>query len=264
LTLASICPRRNLPRRSASSITNMNNKRNLFKPLADRGQRNMAAAARLGSRVKQARRGRQLATASLALGCWNVRSLGPQTEATPSSPRTTAFIDLELDCLGIQLASLSETWWYSSGSIREEHYTIFWNGFENGEKPKQGVGIAVRNTLLSCVEQPLFVSPRLMSIRMRTRVISAYAPTLLASDEDKDEFYQQLSDLLSSIPAGHDIALLGDFNARIGADADSWTSVIGRFGVGKINEKGQRLLELCSLFNLSVRVFFSKARFGPR
>ena len=81
--------------------------------------------------------------------------------------------------------------------------------------------LKVRALLLSCVEQPLFVSPRLISIRMRTRagyitVISAYAPTLLASDEDKDDFYQQLSDLLSSIPAGHDIALLGDFNARIG------------------------------------------------
>jgi len=34
---------------------------------------------------------------------------------------------------------ISETWWHSSGSIREEHFTIFWNGFENGEKPKQGV-----------------------------------------------------------------------------------------------------------------------------
>ena len=47
---------------------------------------------------------------------------------------------------------------------------------------------------------------------MRTRVgyitvNSAYAPTLLASDEDKDDFYQKLSDLLSSIPAGHDIAM---------------------------------------------------------
>ena len=88
-----------------------------------------------------------------------------------------------------------------------------------------------------------------MSIRMRNRagyitVISAYAPTFLASDKDKDEFYQQLSDLLSSIPAGHFIALLGDFNERIGANADSWTSVIGRFGVGKINEN--ELLELCS------------------
>jgi len=87
-------------------------------------------------------------------------------------------------------------------------------------------------------------------------VIAAYAPTLLASDEDKDEFYQQLSDL-SCIPAGHDIALLGDFNARI--DADSWTTVIGRFGVGKINENGQRLLELCSLLNLSVpSTFFAR------
>jgi len=83
-----------------------------------------------------------------------------------------------------------------------------------------------------------------MSIRMRTRaryitVISAYAPTLLAYDKHKDEFYQQLSDLLSSITAGHDIALLGDFSACIGADADSWTSVIGHSGVGKINENGQ-------------------------
>ena len=99
-----------------------------------------------------------------------------------------------------------------------------------GTSPCRG---PVRNTLLSCVKQPLFVSPRLVSIRMRTRagyitVISAYAPTLLGSDEDKDEFYQQLSDLLSSNPAGHDIALLGDFNARIGVDTDSWTSVIGR------------------------------------
>ena len=75
---------------------------------------------------------------------------------------------------------------------------------------------------------------------------------MLASDEDKDEFYQQLSYLVSSISAGHNIALLGDFNARTGADADSWTSVLGRFGVGKINENGQRLLELRSLFNLFV------------
>jgi len=30
----------------------------------------------------------------------------------------------------------------SSESIKEEHCTIFWNGFDNAEKPKQGVGIA--------------------------------------------------------------------------------------------------------------------------
>jgi len=63
---------------------------------------------------------------------------------------------------------------------------------------------------------------------MNTSVISANALTLLASDKDKDEFYQQFSDPLSSIPVGHDISILGDFNARIGADADSWSSIIRR------------------------------------
>jgi len=112
--------------------------------------------------------------------------------------------------------------------------------------------------------------PHELSARfLRTRavyvtVISAYAPTLLASGEDKDEFYQPLSDLLSSIPAGHDIALLGDFNARIGADADSWTSVIGRFGEGKINESEQHLLELCSSCNLSVASSFFKGSLRSR
>jgi len=55
----------------------MNNKRNLFQPLADRGPLNVATATRLGLRVKQARQGLQPVAASLALGCWNVRSLGP-------------------------------------------------------------------------------------------------------------------------------------------------------------------------------------------
>jgi hypothetical protein len=32
---------------------------------------------------------------------------------------------------------------------------------------------------------------------------------------------------------------LGDFNARTGADHNSWPRSIGRFGVGKLNENGQ-------------------------
>ena len=83
LSWASICPHHNLSRRSASSITNMKNKRNLFKPLAD--------AARLGSRVKQAQPGRQPATASLAFGCWNVRSLGPKDRGHTILPPEDSF-----------------------------------------------------------------------------------------------------------------------------------------------------------------------------
>jgi len=89
----------------------MSSETTLFKPLADRGPLNVAAAARFGSRVKQ---DIQPAAVSLTLGCWNVRSLGPQIETTPSSPRKSGIVGLELDRVRIKMGSLSETWWSSS------------------------------------------------------------------------------------------------------------------------------------------------------
>ena len=38
----------------------------------------------------------------------------------------------------------------------------------------------------------------------------------------------------------------------VGADQDSWPSCLGPFGVGKMNENGQRLLEFCSYHGLCV------------
>ena len=42
------------------------------------------------------------------------------------------------------------------------------------------------------------------------------------------------------------LVLLVDFNARVGAYHDTGPSCLGQFGVGKINENGQLLLELCT------------------
>ena len=35
---------------------------------------------------------------------------------------------------------------------------------------------------------------------------------------------------------------LGDLTARVGADHNSWPRSIGHFGVGELNEDGQKLL----------------------
>lgn len=51
---------------------------------------------------------------------------------------------------------------------------------------------------------------------------------------------------------------MGHFNARVGADFDSWPRSISHFGMGKLNENGQKLLELCSYHDLCItNVFFS-------
>jgi len=83
-------------------------------------------------------------------------------------------------------------------------------------------------------------------------LISAYAPTLPTPDDAKEEFYNQLDQIISRTPYKHKLVLLGDFNARIGCDHQAWEKVIGRHGVGKENPNGTRLLSLCSAHKLVI------------
>ncbi len=87
---------------------------------------------------------------------------------------------------------------------------------------------------------------------------SIYAPTLCSSAEIKDEFYEELETTIKEVLTAEHLFLLRDFNARIGDDHNSWPRCIGHFGIGKLNENGQRLLELCSYHDLCIsNTFFS-------
>ena len=72
------------------------------------------------------------------------------------------------------------------------------------------------------------------------------------ASDTKDEFYENITAIISSVPNNEQLILLGDFNARVCADHDTWPSCIGQFGVGKMNENGQRLLELCTYHDLCI------------
>ena len=82
--------------------------------------------------------------------------------------------------------------------------------------------------------------------------VCTYAPTLRAAPKVKDQFYDQLDATINRIPASEHVYLLGDFNARVVADRESWPRLLGHHGIGKLNENGQRLLEFCCFHNLYV------------
>jgi len=171
--------------------------------------------------------------------------------------RKTAIINHELSRLNIDIAALQETRLPSDGSVRERDYTFFWKGKDPSEPRIHGVGFAVRNFLMPSVIPPNEGTERILSLRLSTAtgnltLISAYAPTLCSDNEDKDRFYDELSGLTSTIPASEGIVILGDFNARVGADHESWNPTIGKFGIGLINDNGQRLLEMCAYHQLCI------------
>ena len=68
----------------------------------------------------------------------------------------------------------------------------------------------------------------------------------------KDNFYEQLQAELEEIPI-HDMKIvMGDMNAKVGRDNIDYERAIGREGCGAINENGERLVELCTTYDLVV------------
>ena len=103
-----------------------------------------------------------------------------------------------LAAYSIDIAALSETRLSGEGSLNEvgQGYTFFWRGVPDGHPRIHGVGFAINNNIVSSLtELPVGHSERLMTVRIPLEksnymtLISAYAPTLAATEETKDEFY---------------------------------------------------------------------------
>ena len=56
-------------------------------------------------------------------------------------------------------------------------------------------------------------------------IVSTYAPAMTNTDEVKDKFYNDLDDVISATPRTDKLILLGDFNARVGTDYQTWEGV---------------------------------------
>ena len=82
------------------------------------------------------------------------------------------------------------------------------------------------------------------------RFINCYSPTNPKSVQNPqvaDKFYDQL-EKASDVPARYEVWFLGDFNAKLGKrswndEENGLSSHIGKYGVGRRNENGDRLLQ---------------------
>ncbi|XP_068713182.1 craniofacial development protein 2-like [Montipora foliosa] len=76
----------------------------------------------------------------------------------------------------------------------------------------------------------------------------------------KEQFYEQFDQVIRSTPPSDKLIILGDFNARVGKDDNSWEGVLGRHGVGKVNDNGLLLLKKYAEHSLCItNTFFRMA-----
>ena len=128
------------------------------------------------------------------------------------------------------------------GEFNSDDHYIYYCGQESLRR--NGVAIMVnkrvRNAVLGCnLKNKRMISVRFQGKPFNITVIQVYAPT--SNAEEHEQFYEDLQDLLELIPPKGVLFIKGDWNAKVGSQETP--GVTGKFGLGILNEAGQRLIE---------------------
>ena len=83
-------------------------------------------------------------------------------------------------------------------------------------------------------------------------LIQCYAPTNDSEDDVKYNFYLRLQAEIEQVPMQDLIIIMGDLDAKVGADNSGSDRVMGGHGSGNIDENGERLVEFCTTDNLVI------------
>ncbi|GFR83120.1 craniofacial development protein 2 [Elysia marginata] len=144
-------------------------------------------------------------------------------------------INYALELLGI----VDARWTKTSKQRLGTGETIIWSGRQDGDH-QEGVAVILSKKHANSIIQWEPINERLFYIRLnskfaKTSIVVGYAPTDVAENEDKNQFYFALQELWTEYQ-GYDVLLLmGDFNAKIGNKNINKEKIMGRHGIGDIN-----------------------------
>ena len=93
---------------------------------------------------------------------------------------------------------------------------------------------------------------RLVGRHRNIAVIQVYAPDSTHSGEEMEEYYELLELEITNVDIGGISVVMGYFNTKVADDPSGYEDVMGRHGLGRMNKRGERMLEFCQEKNLCI------------
>ena len=190
---------------------------------------------------------------NLTIGTYNVRSLRTDDRLTELE---TELDNMKWDVMGLCEVRRPGTLWTT---LKSGHHL-----FHSGNDISQaGVGFLIHKSLAGNVVEVKGISDRIcllvlqLNSRCKLNIVQVYAPTSSHDDETIEAFYDRLAETVESCK-GNLTYLVGDFNAKVG-QKEYDERVVGKFGLGERNVRGQRLVDFAARSNMRImNTFFKK------
>jgi hypothetical protein len=185
----------------------------------------------------------------LKVGFWNVRTMFGTSKL--------AQVTKEMRAYGLHILGVSESRWTGFGTTRtREGETVLHSGRDDN-KHYGGVALILRKGVEKTLIDWKPIDERMMRARFRGKhgkmtILQCYAPTNDADEEVKERFYSTLLREKEATPQHDILIIMGDLNAKTGANNDGYEQVMGKHGCGEMNDNGERLANFCSTNSLVI------------
>ena len=158
-------------------------------------------------------------------------------------------IQREASRLKIDILGLAEVRWTKSGKRTTDEHVMVYSGHQ--KEQKNGVVVLVTKQVAKSIIVLQELSDRVLILKIASKpfhlvIIQIYAPTSTSSDEDIEQFYNDL-DSAHKKDGSQDITIvMGDLNANVGYEQDPLLEVVGRHGLGCRKERGDIWVDWCT------------------
>ena len=180
----------------------------------------------------------------IRVGTWNVRSM--------NGVGRLENLKREMSRLKLAIVGISEVRWKEENDFWSEEFRVI---NTRGLGGQAGVGIVMNREIGSKVIYYKQQSERLILVKINTKpvittVVQVYMPTSSHEDEEIEEVYEELEELIKHAKGEENLIIMGDWNARVGEGKEG--NIVGEYGLGERNERGDRLVQFCAKHKLVI------------